>query len=82
MVREGAWQEETEGFTQTAEKAGFVMINMHDIYNDRSLDSLRLADWDEHPNAKGHQLIATRLYKEMLNKNNELSLGVSDNKKQ
>ena len=82
MVREGAWQEETEGFTQAAEKAGFVMINMHDIYNDRSLDSLRLADWDEHPNAKGHQLIATRLYKEMLNKNNELSLGVSDNKKQ
>jgi hypothetical protein len=80
MVNEGLWKEETAGFTKIAEEAGFIMVNMHDIYSDQSLASLRVAEWDEHPNARGHQVIAARLYREMSLKNQILSLGLPEEK--
>lgn len=45
-----------------AEEAGFILLDLGNVYEDRDLASLRLAEWDYHPNAKGHELIAARLY--------------------
>jgi hypothetical protein len=77
MVRAGAWQDETEGFVKIAEESGFIMINLQDIYRDESPESLRLAQWDEHPNTKGHQIIAARLYDELFKKDEILALGLA-----
>lgn len=44
-------------------EAGFVVIDMLDVYDSLpGLDGIWLAPWDRHPNAKGHRLIADRLY--------------------
>ena len=32
-----------------AEEAGFVIINLADVYRNEDLDAIRLAEWDEHP---------------------------------
>jgi hypothetical protein len=47
---------------QLAEAAGFEIIDLSDIFEGEDVDSLSLADWDRHPNAKAHKLIADRLY--------------------
>lgn len=62
QVREGAWQEETPGMLRLAEAVGFAMVSLADIYKNEDIAAIRLAEWDEHPNARGHRLIADRLY--------------------
>ena len=47
---------------QLAEKAGFVVLDLSDVYKGQNVDSILLESWDWHPNAHGHQLIARRLY--------------------
>lgn len=44
-------------------EAGFTVIDMLDVYDSLpALDSIWVATWDRHPNAKGHRLLADRLY--------------------
>jgi hypothetical protein len=62
QVREGNWQEETPEMLRIAAEAGFVIINLADVYKSEPVEVIRLAEWDEHPNARGHRLIAARLY--------------------
>ena len=62
QVREGAWQEETPEILDIAAKAGFNIVNLANIYKGYDLNAIRIGEWDDHPNAWGHQLIATRLY--------------------
>jgi hypothetical protein len=62
QVREGAWEEETPEALQTAEAAGFVMVDLSKIYQGRDLGSIRVSESDDHPNRLGHQLVAERLY--------------------
>jgi D-alanyl-lipoteichoic acid acyltransferase DltB (MBOAT superfamily) len=66
QARAGAWVEETPATVEIAEAAGFVVINLEDVYRQRELSSIRLAEWDDHPNARGHELIAQRLYEELV----------------
>lgn len=40
--------------------AGFVTIDLFDVYGEAA-PSLWVADWDSHPDARGHTLIAARL---------------------
>lgn len=47
---------------ELAEAAGFAIIDLSGIFDGQDLDALTLADWDKHPNAKAHALIADRLY--------------------
>jgi hypothetical protein len=47
---------------ELAEAAGFEIIDLTGIFDGQDLDALTLADWDKHPNAKAHALIADRLY--------------------
>lgn len=62
QVREGTWQEETPETLRMAAEAGFVVISLADVYKNQDIAAIRLAEWDDHPNQRGHQLIASRLY--------------------
>lgn len=62
QVREGSWQEETREAVEIAQSAGFTIINLEDVYRGHDIDDVRLAPWDDHPNAFGHRLIADRLF--------------------
>jgi hypothetical protein len=72
QMREGSWQEETPEQVQIAQAAGFVMIDLQDVYRGQQVDSIRLAAWDDHPNARGHRLIAERLHAGLLAKRNAI----------
>ena len=65
QVQEGPWQEETPEMLRIAREAGFKIIDLGDIYKGVDAGSIRLAEWDEHPNVRGHELIAQRLYREL-----------------
>jgi hypothetical protein len=62
QVREGAWQEETEGAMAAARAAGFAIVDLSAVYRGRDIDGIRLAEWDDHPNTLGHRLVADALY--------------------
>ncbi len=49
-----------------AESSGFRTLDLSGVYGDRSLESLWIAEWDSHPNADGHRLIAEKLYEVMM----------------
>jgi len=77
QVREGSWQEETPETLRLAKSAGFVVIDMSDVYKGRDIATIRLAEWDDHPNRRGHELIASRLYDELQNRRATIFLPVS-----
>lgn len=49
-------------FMGVARENGFDIIDISDAYENQNKDSLRVAEWDWHPNAEGHRLLAVRLY--------------------
>ena len=65
QVREGEWQDETPEILRIAERAGFTVIDLSGVYRGQDIAALRLAEWDEHPNQLGHQLIASLLFDEL-----------------
>lgn len=62
QVREGTWQEETPETIEIAVASGFTVINLEEVYRGRDIEEIRLAPWDDHPNALGHRLVAERLF--------------------
>ena len=46
---------------QSARDAGFVVFDLLDLWRGRDAQALRIAEWDNHPNAEGNRLIAERL---------------------
>ena len=48
-----------------AEDAGFLIVDLSDLYENKAAESMRMSESDEHPNAMAHKLIADRLYKEL-----------------
>jgi D-alanyl-lipoteichoic acid acyltransferase DltB (MBOAT superfamily) len=62
QLTEGAWQKETDPARQLAKDSGFIVLDFNDMYKGMDTTELYLAEWDKHPNVKGHQLIAERLY--------------------
>jgi hypothetical protein len=63
QIGEGPWQEETVPAENLAKKAGFVIVNLDGVYDNEAIEDIRVAEWDSHPNARGHQLVAKQLYK-------------------
>ena len=55
------------GHMATAEAAGFVVLSLRDVYFEYKPDELYVAEWDDHPNAFAHKLVADRIY-EMIKK--------------
>jgi hypothetical protein len=52
-----------------AEKAGFIVLNLADVYAGRARKELYLSSWDTHPNVRGHELLAERLHELIREKN-------------
>jgi hypothetical protein len=60
------WQQEIDNVRRIAEEAGFAIIDLRDVYDGHALHAVRIAEWDNHPNAQGHRHIADRLYRVLL----------------
>ncbi len=58
----GIWEQEADEVIVRAKAAGFVVLDLKRIYQGIDPAVLRLAEWDAHPNAGGHQIIAQKLY--------------------
>jgi hypothetical protein len=65
QLEAGSWQEETSTTLELAEKHGFVVLDLSGVYDGHELSAVQLTDWDRHPNALGHRLLAERLYQRM-----------------
>jgi hypothetical protein len=48
-----------------AERAGFVVVDLLDVFAGRDLSALRVASWDDHPNASANRIIAERIFDEL-----------------
>jgi hypothetical protein len=48
---------------ELAREAGFVILDLSNVYGDTDLTSLWISKTDAHPNAAGHRVIAEGLYK-------------------
>jgi len=58
--------------------AGMVTLNLQHLFDGQDLSALRVAPWDNHPNAAGHRMIADALYNELRRHAGELGLQVTD----
>lgn len=67
-------EEEITHLVGLAEEAGFIVLDLSDAYDNQDPDSLVVAYWDKHPNAKGHSLIAEDLYRKLLERKEEIPL--------
>jgi predicted RecB family endonuclease len=76
QVRPGSWQEATAGAMQLARDAGFEVIDLSDVYDEAGPERVRLAEWDDHPNALGHELVARRLFAELTSRRETIFSGV------
>ncbi len=59
---------------EAIERSGMPLLNLFDIFADEDTTSLRIAPWDDHPNAIGHRLIADRLFDLLLPELNRLTI--------
>jgi hypothetical protein len=48
------------------ERAGVPLINLFNVFPAEQRPRLRVAPWDDHPNATGHRLIADALYRDLV----------------
>jgi hypothetical protein len=67
-------EEDVANLIRDAEKAGFKILDLSDVFENHDVKSLHVAEWDWHPNAKGHKLIANRLYDQLLKRRDIFSV--------
>jgi hypothetical protein len=58
--------ENIASLTGMAERAGFEVLDLSDVFEGVDIPSIWLAEWDHHPNSLGHKLLADRLYQAIL----------------
>lgn len=73
QVEQGDWVEETPEILRIAREAGFIVVDLSDVYQGRDISTVRVADWDNHPNANGHRLVAERLFTVLREKKERLA---------
>jgi len=78
QVEKGPWQEETPDILRIAKEAGFIVWDLSDVFEASDVVSIRLAEWDYHPNAKGHSLVASRLFTMLTNNGQQIFSTKSD----
>jgi hypothetical protein len=54
--------------------AGIPLVDLTTVYPREREASYRIAPWDNHPNAQGHQLLAERLFAELVARRDEFGL--------
>jgi hypothetical protein len=76
IARPDVWREEAEVGLQLAREAGFHVIDLSNLYLDTNEygKDLKIAEWDAHPNAKGHEMIAQGIYSGIVQLWPEISL--------
>jgi hypothetical protein len=47
-----------------ARHAGFTVVNLEGAYGDHKTEAVQIASYDQHPNVRGHRLIAERIFYE------------------
>jgi hypothetical protein len=52
-----------DNLNRYARDAGFVILDVSDVFKAHDAAKLTLAPWDTHPNVKGHELLADALYR-------------------
>jgi D-alanyl-lipoteichoic acid acyltransferase DltB (MBOAT superfamily) len=57
---------------QVGADAGFAVLDLFGAYSVPDRNALWIAEWDAHPNAQGHALIADKLYARILENEKEL----------
>ncbi len=62
----GAWEEETPEALRIAAQAGFVVIDLMEVFEGHDPGSVELTEWDKHPNKLGHQIMADRIYQAVM----------------
>jgi hypothetical protein len=67
-------EEEIVHLKRIAEQSGFIVLDLSDAYNNQDPESLVVAYWDKHPNAKGHMLIAEDLYLKLREEEKQIPL--------
>ena len=67
----------TAQIMRLADEAGFVTLDLENVYADQDVSKLIVAEWDKHPNANGHQLIAKALYDALLERSDLIPLGLT-----
>jgi hypothetical protein len=45
--------------------SGYDVIDLFGLFDDQQREAMRLAPWNDHQNARGHELIAERLFREL-----------------
>jgi hypothetical protein len=70
-------EEKIAHLSRVAEESGFIVLDLSPAYENQDPESLIIAYWDKHPNAKGHSLIADQLYHELQEKEMEIPLGLT-----
>jgi hypothetical protein len=63
-------------FMTLAKEAGFVVLDLSDVYRNQRVAALRVAEWDLHPNVSGHRLLAARLYRALRENSKSIPLGL------
>ena len=58
--------EDEEANISLAKAAGFEIVDLKGVYDGRTWWDLCLSEWDSHPTAEGHRLIAGKLYDELV----------------
>jgi hypothetical protein len=58
-------REDVDAIRRLAAGAGFMTLDLSDVYKGRDRLSLAMSTFDFHPNAEGHRLIAEGLYKSL-----------------
>jgi len=72
MVLANPWEDAPESLFQTAKESGFIVLNLIDVFKGRDISRLRLADWDTHPNAEAHRLLADRLFEALAERREQI----------
>jgi hypothetical protein len=67
-------EDKVDGLVRLAEESGFVVLDLSHAYDGQDPESIVVAYWDKHPNAKGHMLIAEDLYLKLREKQAEIHL--------
>jgi hypothetical protein len=67
-------QDELSSLLALIQNVGGISMNLDPEFDRYPMEDLRIAEWDDHPNALGHQLIASKLLDALKGSAGELGL--------
>jgi hypothetical protein len=76
-ISERLWRNDVDQIIRLAMEAGFTIVDLQGMYDGLDFDAIRVGEWDNHPNARGHELIAQRLFETLRELPDQAPLGLS-----